>query len=109
DRGTEKISELCAAKPAELKYSADDFEIFEKMREFAKSLQGLSGLPASVANAATIADSGYEGFPVQQTSFSGGKATRKQEVQAIDRAGFSDADFSLGSAQKVDLGPQLPR
>jgi hypothetical protein len=103
-RGDEKVKEICAAKPSELKFSAADFQVFDKMKEFSKSLQSLSQSPLGNAYAG-ITDPGYEGFPVQSIDFENGKPTEKTELKSIQRASFSDADFSLGSAKKVDLMP----
>ena len=104
-RGTEKVAEVCAAKPADLHFTPVDFQVFEKMREFASSLaSGLANSPfANIGRIASVADQGFEGFPVQRTGFSGGQATDKTELKSIERANFSDADFSLGNARKVDL------
>jgi hypothetical protein len=106
-RGTEKVAELCASKPAELKLTAADFQVFDKVKDFmAGMLAGLTNSPfAASLKPMQWADQGIDGFPVAGTSFSGGQATDKTEVKSIERANFSDADFSLGSAKKVDLMP----
>jgi hypothetical protein len=80
--------------------------VFEKMRDFTSSLMsGLANSPFANNRFSDLIQPGYDGFPVQQTMFSGGEATTKMEVKSIERASFSDADFSLGSAKKVDLMP----
>jgi hypothetical protein len=105
-RGAEKIAELCAAKPEELHLSASDFQIFEKMREFGASLMsGLANSPLAGARMMNLMERGYEGFPVEQTSYSGGQANNRTEVKSAERANFSDAEFSLESARKVELFP----
>jgi hypothetical protein len=105
-RGAEKVAEVCAAKPADVHFAPADFQIFEKMREFGGSLMnGLANSPLANNRLADLAQPGYDGFPIQQTTFSGGQATTKMELKSLDRANFSDADFSLGSARKVDLMP----
>jgi hypothetical protein len=105
DLSGQKESELCAALPAQLKLSASDLEIFEKMRQFSSTLtSSLANSPmrASVPNGYGF-DSGYEGFPIQKTEFVSGQATKRGELKSITRVSFTDADFSLGNAKKVDL------
>jgi hypothetical protein len=106
-RGTEKVAEVCAAKPADLHFNPADFQVFEKMREFASTLtSGLANSPfANIGRITSVADQGFEGFPVQRMGFSGGQATDKTELKSIERTNFSDPDFSLGNAKKVDLMP----
>jgi hypothetical protein len=105
-RGAEKVAEVCAAKPADVHFAPADFQVFEKMREFGGSLMnGLANSPLANNRLADLAQPGYDGFPIQQTTFSGGQATTKMELKGLERANFSDADFSLGSARKVDLMP----
>ena len=48
-------------------------------------------------------ESGYEGFPIQKTQFENGQATKRGELKSVTRVSFSDADFSLGNAKKVEL------
>jgi len=105
-RGAEKVADVCAAKPADVRFNPADFQVFEKMRDFAGSLtSGLANSPFASNRIADLAQPGYEGFPIQQTTYSSGQAVNKMEVKSIDRAGLSDADFSVGSAKKVDLMP----
>jgi hypothetical protein len=103
-RGTEKVTELCAAKPAEIKFSPSDFQVFEKMKEFMAGFQNaLSPLGGGGGVFRDMADPGFEGFPVQQTIFRNGQPELKTETKSIARASFGDADFSLGSAKKVEM------
>jgi hypothetical protein len=106
-RGTEKVAEVCAAKPGELKFSPSDFQVFEKMKEFAASLQNAFTNAIGAGDFRSMAELGYEGFPVEQITFSGGKPELKTEMKSITRASLSDADFSLGSAKKVEM--QIPQ
>ena len=48
-------------------------------------------------------EAGYEGFPIQKTQYSNGQPTHRGELKSVTRATFSDADFSLGDAKKVEL------
>jgi hypothetical protein len=105
DLGGQKESELCAAVPAQLKLTPADLQIFDRMREFSSSLvSSLANSPmrASVPKGYGF-DSGYEGFPIQKTDFENGQATKRGELKSITRVSFTDADFSLGNAKKVDL------
>ncbi|PWU01799.1 MAG: hypothetical protein C5B51_22010 [Terriglobia bacterium] len=105
-RNGEKVADLCAAKPEDLHFTAADFQVFEQMRKFASSLtSSLGNLPGASASLTSLTDPGFEGFPIQQTAYSSGQPTHKTEVKSIDRASFFDADFSLGTAKKVDLMP----
>ena len=103
-RGAEKVSELCAAKPSEIKFSPSDFQVFEKMKEFMAGFQSaLANSPFGGGGFRDFAEPGYEGFPVQQTTFRNGQPELKTETKSIARASFSDADFSLGNAKKVEM------
>jgi hypothetical protein len=109
-RGAAKVVELCAAKPSDFHFNAADFEVFQKMREFGASLgTGLAGgvgvSPFAATRVSELMEPGFDSFPVQHTWYGDGLATTKMEVKSIERANFSEADFSLGSAKKVDLIP----
>ena len=100
-----KESEVCAALPAQIKLTPADLQIFEKMKEFSSSLlSALANSPVKVSVPSKYGfDSGYEGFPIQKTDFENGQATKRGELKSITRTNFTDADFSLGNAKKVDL------
>lgn len=104
-RGAEKVSELCAAKPSDIKFSPSDFQVFEKMKEFMAGFQNaLANTPFGGGGGfRDLADPGFEGYPVQQTIFRNGQPEMKMEAKSIAQAGFGDADFSLGSAKKVEI------
>jgi hypothetical protein len=105
-RGAEKVLEMCAAKPSDLHFNPSDFQVFERMRAFSAGfLSSLANSPLGNARVDYWTQQGIDGYPVQQVSFSGGQATTKMELKSVERAGFSDADFSLGTAKKVDLIP----
>jgi hypothetical protein len=110
-RGAEKVTELCAAKPSEIKFSPSDFQVFEKMKEFMAGFQSaMANSPfagGGGGNLRDFADPGFEGFPVQQTLFRNGQPELKMETKSIARASLSDADFSLGNAKKVEM-PAMP-
>jgi hypothetical protein len=104
-RGGEKEADVCAAMPAQLKFTPADFQVADKMKQFSASL--LSALTNSplrgIVPTASGFESGYEGFPIQKVTFQNGKATERDELKSITRASFTDADFSLGTAKKVDM------
>jgi hypothetical protein len=102
-RGAEKVAEVCAAKPSDLRFSPSDFQVFEKMKEFSKSLQNAFTNAIGVGNFRSMAEFGYEGLPIEQTTFSGGKPEMKSQLKSLVRATFSDADFSFGNAKKVEM------
>lgn len=103
-RAGQKVAEVCAAQPADLKLAAADFDVFRKMQEFMKAvLQAVANSPfASEANAG-LAETGFEGFPVRRTSFVNGQAARQEVVKSAADATFTDADFSAGNARKTEL------
>jgi hypothetical protein len=105
-KGAEKVAELCAAKPADLHLNTADFQAVEKLRGFASSfLSTMANSPFANGRMDYLTQAGFEGYPVQHTTFSGGEASSKMEVKSIERTGFTDADFSLGNAKKMDLMP----
>ena len=104
-RRNEKEAEVCAALPAQLKLTPSDFQVLDKMKQFSSSLlSALASSPIRV-NVPTAAglESGYDGFPVQKTDFDNGQPTKRGELKSITRVSFSDADFSLGTAKKVEM------
>jgi hypothetical protein len=105
-RGGEKVMELCSAKPEDVHFNTADFQVFENMREFSGNLiSGLANMPVN-NRFADLAQPGYDGFPIQQTSYSGGQPVRKMEMKSLERVNLSDADFSLGTAKKNRLDPR---
>jgi len=100
----EKEAEVCAALPAQLKLTADDLQIFEKMKQFSASLvSALGNSPVRINVPAGSLEAGYEGFPIQRVDFSGGQATKRSEIKSLTRTSFTDADFSVGNAKKVEM------
>lgn len=108
-RGAEKVSEVCAAKPTELHFTLADFAIADKMRDFFAPLtSGMANNPfagASRAMTGGLGENGIDGFPVHSTSFTNGQPTETTDLKLVERGTFSDADFSLGNAKKVEMMP----
>ena len=93
-----KVSEVCAAQPVDLKFSPNDFQVFEKMKDF------MASFGTAIENIYSVfADKGINGFPVQTIYYWDGQARQKTEIKSLEPAAFSDADFSLGSAKKVEV------
>jgi hypothetical protein len=111
-RGAEKVSEVCAASPSQIKIAPNDYQIFEKMKQFFSSLMDSMKNSPFGANmqSASLTEAGFEGFPVQRTTFRNGQAADRMELKSVANASFSDADFSVGGAKKVEMpmpgGPQ---
>jgi hypothetical protein len=102
-RGSEKVADVCAGVPAQLKLSASDMQIFEKMRQFSAGLSSMANSPMRANVPTGSLESGYEGFPIQRTDFDNGQPTKRAELKSITRTNFSDAYFSLGDAKKVEM------
>jgi len=104
-RRAEKVSEVCAANPSQLKFDASDLQVLDKMKEFSAGLQRMATSSPffNAGTVASISEGGYSGLPVQETKFSNGKASEKTDTKSIDRATFSNADFALGNAVKVEM------
>jgi hypothetical protein len=100
-----KESEVCAALPAQIKLTTADLQIFEKMKQFSSTLlSSLANSPVRISVPSGYGfEEGYEGFPIQKTEFDNGQATKRSELKSITRTNFTDADFSLGNAKKVEL------
>jgi len=104
-QGAQKVAEVCAASPSQIKVTPNDYQVFEKMKEF------FSGMMSAMSNSpfganmqtASIAAAGFEGFPVQTTNFRNSQASDRVELKSVTNASFSDADFSTGAAKKVDM------
>jgi hypothetical protein len=55
-------------------------------------------------------DQGYDGFPIQKVTFQNGKPSERMELKSITRTSFTDADFSLGTAKKLEIPiPAAPK
>lgn len=105
-REGQKVSELCAAKPAALKFALSDFAVFERMKAFSEKLQtaaAKSPFGGMLAGAPSLTEPGFDGFPVTQTRFTASQAVEKTDLKSVEKASFGDADFSLGGATKRDL------
>jgi hypothetical protein len=103
-RGAEKVAELCAATPSVLSMMQSDYQVFSKMREF------LSGFAKMTANSPfaprgmdTLADTSIDGIPVHHVSFADGQPQSTTDLKSVQKATFTDADFSTGNAKRVDL------
>ena len=110
-RDGEKVSEVCAAQSNAVGLSADDFQVFEKMRDFMSGLQdAIANMPfAKSLTDADLSEPGFEGFPIQRISFSNGKPTKKDEMVSATKASFTDADFSVGNAKLLKNPAAGPR
>jgi hypothetical protein len=104
-QGAEKVSEVCAAGASQIKINPTDFQVFEKMKQFTAGLQdALKSSPlASSMQSASVGQSGIEGFPVQTVTFRNAQPATRMELKSVTNASFSDADFSTGSAKKVEM------
>jgi hypothetical protein len=104
-QGAQKVSEVCAASPSQIKITPDDFQVFEKMKQFFSGmLDAMKNSPFGAnIQSASITQSGLEGFPVQTTTFRNGQASDRVDLKSVTNASFSDADFSVGAAKKVEM------
>jgi len=74
------------------------------MKQFSATLtSALASAPVRVNVSTGSIEPGYEGFPIQRVDFNSGQATKRSELKSITRVNFTDADFSLGDAKKVEL------
>lgn len=104
-RSGEKVLELCASNLSDVKMGAQEFQVLEKMREFTTSMmQAVKSTPlAGMLESTGITQAGIDGYPVQSLNFENGKPVSREQVKGILDATFTDADFSTGTAKKVDL------
>lgn len=99
-----KVAEICAAQPGALKLSANDFQVFEKIRQF--SARATANLPQGFGQLVprmSITESGINGMPISTTHFENGKATTKEQLKGVTDTSFTEADFSTGSATKQEM------
>ena len=80
-----------------------DYQVFEKMQEFTASIQDAMKSFTSGIQSSVVGESGINGFPIQTVSFRNGQPSSRMELKSITNPSFSDADFSLGSAKKIDM------
>lgn len=110
-REGQKVQEVCAADPSQLDLTAADFSGFEKMKEFFAEMQKMmASSPFASAMRSSITEPGFSGFPVLMNTFRNGELVNKSETKEVKRMSFSDADFSVGNAKKVEMNmPGAPR
>jgi len=102
-----KVSEICAAQPGAIKLNASDFQVLEKIRQFAASANGnAQGGVGQLVPKLSITESGINGMPISTTNFDNGKAVSREQLKSVTDSTFSDADFSTGSATKKEM-PQI--
>lgn len=103
-REDKKVSELCAAKPESIGLGPAEMALFEKMKvvfdDMAKSLRRVPGVTGFQVD---FAAKPVDGFPIQQIVFAEGQPATRFEFYESARRSFSDADFSPGDAQKVEI------
>jgi len=103
-RGGQKVAEVCAAQPADLKLAPAEFQVFRKMQEFTAGLtQALQNSPMATGINLNMGDAGVDGFPVQRTTFQNGQATEQEAIKSVTDANFTDADFSVGNARRTEM------
>jgi hypothetical protein len=103
-QGATKVADICAAAPSQIKVTPNDFQVFEKMKQFfAGMMDTMKNSPFGSGMQSSFADAGFEGFPVQRIGFRNGQPADRMEVKSIANTNFSDADFSVGAAKKVDI------
>lgn len=103
-QGGAKVAEVCAAKPAALKFTPTDFAVFERMKQFTAGMQAMAAKsPFAGMVPSGLAESGLDGFPVTQTRFADGKAIQKSDVKSVESATFTGKEFSLGDAKKREM------
>jgi Domain of unknown function (DUF4412) len=110
--GNQKVADVCAASASQIRLAPGDFQVFQKMKDFVASLtSAMSSLPFySNLAAGRYFENGIEGFPIQRISYENGKADDRSELKSVTPASFSDADFSLGNAKKIEVDlPAGPR
>jgi hypothetical protein len=103
ERNGTKVSEVCAAATTQVRLNPSDFQLFDKMREFMSGLTSAMKNMPFASNTGSLAERGFEGFPVQQTEFSNGQAVQRMDLKSVDQVTLTDGDFSLGNAKKTDF------
>ncbi|MEZ5351091.1 MAG: hypothetical protein R2762_00510 [Bryobacteraceae bacterium] len=103
-RGGEKVAELCAASPSVVSMAPSDYQVFSKMREFVAGFAKMAAnSPLAPKGVDSMADTSINGLPVHHVSFVNGQPVSTTDVKTVQKASFSDADFSTGDAKKMDL------
>jgi hypothetical protein len=88
--GGQKVSEVCAADPKALGFTAADFEVSRELVAFFKKLMPAGG--AQMFSIGTQADQGFNGVPVRTVSTTGGKQVTT-EITEVSRQTFPDSVF----------------
>jgi len=104
-RDGQKASEICAADAGAININPADFQVMEKMAAFMQSMvSATQNSPlASMIPKTSFAQPGIKGFPVQTTTFTNGQAVTREVLKSAFDTKFTDADFSTGSAKKVEM------
>ncbi len=109
-RGEEKVSELCAASPSVVSMAPSDYQVFTKMREFVAGFAKMAAnSPFAPQGVDTMADTSINGLPVHHVALRNGQPSSTTDVKSVQKASFSDADFSTGDAKKMEMPSMGPR
>ncbi|MEZ5403369.1 MAG: hypothetical protein R2729_27055 [Bryobacteraceae bacterium] len=103
-RNGQKVSEMCAAAPNAVSMDPGAYQVFGKMREFIAGFARMSAnSPLAPKGIETMAEPDIKGLPVHHVAFANGQPVTTTDVKSVNKASFSDADFSTGNARKMEM------
>jgi hypothetical protein len=102
-RGTEKVSEVCAATPATLGLTAADFEVTRRLTGFLKSLA--PSVAAHISVIGNAQEQGYVGYPVRRTNFSNGQIESVNEITEIRHGALPAGTFDVPTGFRKEAFP----
>jgi hypothetical protein len=92
-RGTEKVSEICAARGSDFGLTAADFQVTRQLSDFLRSL--LPQVADDIALFGSAEEQGFSGFPVRRTTFSNGQPVSTTELIEVKREAIPESMFTV--------------
>ena len=101
--GGQKVSEVCAADPKALGFTAADFEVSRELAAFFKKLLPPGAGGAQMFSIGTAADQGFNGIPVRTVSSASGRQVTT-EITEVKRQAIPDSVFQAPAGyQKTSM------
>jgi uncharacterized protein DUF4412 len=101
--GGQKVSEVCAADPKALGFTAADFEVSRELVAFFKKIMPPGAGGAQMFSIGTAADQGFSGVPVRTVTSPGGRQVTT-EITEVSRQAIPDSVFQAPAGyQKTSM------
>jgi Domain of unknown function (DUF4412) len=101
-----KTGELCTASPTALGFTEADFQVTQKMAEFAKSMTPPGTDANSLFSFRGDSSLGFSGIPISRTTI--GPPPVTSELVSVERQSFPDSMFQVPDGYRKQALPIMP-